>query len=171
MPTEMGLLPASSCSRLNTSTSRIIAIEHGGNVDKFQGDGMLVAFGAPNPVRDHAERALRAAEEMVEEIDHLNRELVASGQPPISVGMGLDTGDVVAGHVGSGERMEFTLIGVPVNNSAYLSKVRPARVLMSEATRERVPAEFNVAEFEPMQLKGAARPQPIYQLEVAVTAE
>ncbi len=85
--------------------------------------------------------------------------------------MGLDTGEVVAGHVGSGERMEFTLIGVPVNNSAYLSKVRPARVLMSETTRERVPHGFHVATYEPMQLKGAKGPQPIYELAISLIAD
>ncbi len=141
-----------------------VVLDHGGNIDKFQGDGMLVVFGAPNPMHDHAERALNAALAMVREVDRFNQELVESGRPAIAVGMGLDTGDVVAGHVGSGERMEFTLIGVPVNNSAYLSKVRPARVLMSETTRERVPHGFQVATYEPMQLKGAKGPQPIYEL-------
>jgi class 3 adenylate cyclase len=67
--------------------------------------------------------------------------------------------------------MEFTLIGVPVNNSSYLSKVRPARVLMSETTRALVPAGFEVTDYEPMLLKGANQPQAIYQLELAVTAE
>src|SRR4029077_16743069 len=81
-------------------------LEHGGNIDKFQGDGMLVVFGAPNPMHDHAERAINAALGMVREIDRFNRELVASGQSAIAVGMGLDTGEVVAGHVGSDERME-----------------------------------------------------------------
>ncbi len=158
---------------LNRYFARMIRVvlAYGGNIDKFQGDGMLVVFGAPNPLRDHAVRAVEAAQEMVAEIDRLNRELVENGQPPISVGIGLDTGDVVAGHVGSDERMEFTLIGVPVNNSAYLSKVRPAHILLSESTQERLGGEFKVKKFEPMLLKGAARPQPIYQLEVAVTAE
>jgi adenylate cyclase len=87
------------------------------------------------------------------------------------VGIGLDTGDVVAGHVGSRRRLEFTLIGVPVNNAAYLSKVRPARVLLSEATREELPPSIEVAALEAMLLKGANRPQPIYELETAVTAE
>jgi adenylate cyclase len=145
-----------------------VVLDHGGNIDKFQGDGMLVVFGAPNPMEDHAERALHAALAMVREVDRFNRELVADGKPPIAVGMGLDTGDVVAGHVGSDDRMEFTLIGVPVNNSAYLAKVRPARVLMSETTRARVPDGFLVADFEPMLLKGASRPQPIYELTIAV---
>ena len=148
-----------------------VVLDHGGNIDKFQGDGMLVVFGAPNPMHDHAERALNAALAMVREVDRFNRELIESGRPAIAVGMGLDTGEVVAGHVGSGERMEFTLIGVPVNNSAYLSKVRPARVLMSETTRERVPHGFHVATYEPMQLKGAKGPQPIYELAISLIAD
>ncbi len=146
-----------------------VVLEHGGNIDKFQGDGMLVVFGAPNPVNDHAVRALNAAVAMMREVELFNREQLEAGRSAISVGMGLDTGEVVAGHVGSDDRMEFTLIGVPVNNSAYLSKVRPARVLMSEATRSRVPEEgFRVADFEPLHLKGAKGPQAIYELAMEV---
>jgi adenylate cyclase len=158
---------------LNEYFARMITVvlAHGGNIDKFQGDGMLVVFGAPNPMKDHAAQALRTAHAMVKEIDRLNRELVVAGHPAISVGMGLDTGEVVAGHVGSRDRMEFTLIGVPVNNSSFLSKVRPARVLMSETTRVLLPVGYGVADFEPMLLKGADKPQAIYQLEIAVSAE
>jgi adenylate cyclase len=158
---------------LNKYFTRMIeaVLEHGGNIDKFQGDGMLVVFGAPNPMADHAARALAAARAMIKEIDGLNRELVEAGKPPISVGIGLDTGDVVAGHVGSVRRLEFTLIGVPVNNSSYLSKVRPAKVLMSEMTRNALPADIEVVDYEPMLLKGTTRHQPIYQLQFTVTAE
>jgi adenylate cyclase len=148
-----------------------VVLAHGGNIDKFQGDGMLVVFGAPNPMDDHAPQALKAARGMVKEIDRFNRDLIEAGQPPISVGIGLDTGYVVAGHVGSQRRLEFTLIGVPVNNSSYLSKVRPARVLMSETTRDLLPAGFEVTDYEPMLLKGAGRPQPIFQLELTVTVD
>jgi len=158
---------------LNDYFQRMITVvlDHGGNIDKFQGDGMLVVFGAPNPMDDHAERALHAALAMVTEIDRFNRELTGSGKPAIAVGMGLDTGEVVAGHVGSHDRMEFTLIGVPVNNSAYLSKIRPARVLMSETTRARLPNGISVADYEPMVLKGGNRPPPIFELSISVTAE
>ena len=145
-----------------------VVLDHGGNIDKFQGDGMLVVFGAPNPINDHAERALHAALAMMREIERFNLEQLDAGGSAISVGMGLDTGEVVAGHVGSDDRMEFTLIGVPVNNSAYLSKVRPARVLMSESTRSRVPDGFHVADFEPLLLKGGKGPQAIYELTVAI---
>jgi adenylate cyclase len=108
---------------------------------------------------------------MIKAIDKLNRELIEAGKPSISVGIGLDTGQVVAGHVGSERRLEFTLIGVPVNNSAYLSKVRPARVLMSETTRASLQNGVDVIDFEPLLLKGANEPQPIYQLQITVTAE
>jgi len=143
---------------LNEYFARMIhvVLTHGGNIDKFQGDGMLVVFGAPNPMQDHAQQALKAAHEMVREIERFNRDLVDARLSTISVGIGLDTGEVVAGHVGSRDRMEFTLIGVPVNNSAYLSKVRPARVLMSESTRAYVPSEFTVASYQPMVLKRGA---------------
>jgi len=158
---------------LNDYFSRMIEVvlEHGGNIDKFQGDGMMVVFGAPNPMADHAERALSAARAMMREIDRLNRELVDAGTPSISVGIGLDTGEVVAGHVGSRRRLEFTLIGVPVNNSSYLSKVRPAKVLMSETTRDLLPDGFEVTDHEAMLLKGANEPQSIYQLQITVTAD
>jgi adenylate cyclase len=158
---------------LNDYFARMIdvVLAHGGNIDKFQGDGMLVVFGAPNPMKDHAAQALRAARGMYNEIDRLNRELIDSGKPAISVGIGLDTGYVVAGHVGSERRLEFTLIGVPVNNSSYLSKVRPAKVLMSETTRDLLPDGFEVTDHEAMLLKGADEPQSIYQLEITVTAD
>jgi adenylate cyclase len=157
---------------LNNYFSRIIeaVLEHGGNIDKFQGDGMLVVFGAPNPMEDHAERAFAAAQAMLKEIDKLNEELAAAGKPQISVGIGLDTGEVVAGHVGSERRLEFTLIGVPVNNSAFLSKVRPAKVLMSETTRLALPADIKVIDYEPLLLKGASQKQPIYQLMIEITS-
>jgi len=158
---------------LNVYFSRMIEVvlEHGGNIDKFQGDGMLVVFGAPNPMTDHAQRALAAALAMIREVDRLNLELLASGLPPISVGIGLDTGEVVAGHVGSERRLEFTLIGVPVNNSSYLSKVRPAKVLMSETTRSSLPDGIEVIAYESLQLKGSSSKQPIYELQITVLSE
>src|SRR5215467_8587506 len=148
-----------------------IVLDYGGNIDKFQGDGMLVVFGAPNPQDDHAERAYSAAQAMVHEVDRLNEELKADGLPTIAIGIGLDTGEVVAGHVGSDKRLEFTLIGVPVNNSAYLSKVRPPRVLMSESTRDALANSVTVVEYEPMLLKGASQKQTIFQMTVEVVSE
>jgi len=72
---------------------------------------------------------------------------------------------------GSDTRLECTLIGVPVNNSAYLSKVRPPKVLLSETTKAALPDGVTVAVYEPLQLKGASEKQPIYQLEIEIVAE
>jgi len=154
---------------LNDYFARMIeaVLEHGGNIDKFQGDGMLVVFGAPNPMIDHAQRAIAAARAMLKAIEGLNKELAAAGKPEISVGMGLVTGEVVAGHVGSDRRMEFTLIGVPVNNCSFLSKVRPAKVLMSESTRDSLASDVEVIDYEPLMLKGTSEKQPIFQLSVS----
>ena len=158
---------------LNDYLKRMIEVvlAHGGNIDKFQGDGMLVVFGAPNPMVDHAERALYAALAMVKEVDRFNRELAAAGRPGISVGIGLDTGEVVAGHVGSERRLEFTLIGMPVNNATRLSKVRPPKILMSEATRNHLPSGVVLTRGIPVLLKGAKQPLAIYELEASVPAE
>ena len=156
---------------LNDYFARMIeaVLEHGGNIDKFQGDGMLVVFGAPNPMIDHAQRALAAARAMLKAIEGLNKELAAAGKPEISVGMGLDTGEVVQGHVGSDQRMEFTLIGVPVNNCSFLSKVRPAKILMSESTRDSLAGDVEVIDYEPLMLKGTTEKQPIFQLSVSTS--
>lgn len=156
---------------LNDYFARMIeaVLEHGGNIDKFQGDGMLVVFGAPNPMIDHAQRALAAARAMLKAIEELNRELAEAGKPEIAVGMGLDTGEVVAGHVGSDRRMEFTLIGVPVNNSSFLSKVRPAKILMSASTRDSLAGDVEVIDYEPLMLKGMTEKQPIFQLSVSTS--
>jgi adenylate cyclase len=158
---------------LNDYFARMIdaVLAHGGNIDKFQGDGMLVVFGAPNPLIDHAERALGAARAMIEEIEILNKELTGMGKPQISVGIGLDTGEVVAGHVGSVKRLEFTLIGVPVNNAFSLSKVRPAKVLMSESTKNLLSKDTEVTAYEPLILKGMTEKQAIYQLQMVVMQE
>ena len=148
-----------------------IVLKHGGNINKFQGDGMLVVFGAPNPMDDHAERAYAAAEAMVSEVERLNQEFAADGLPTIKIGIGLDSGEVIAGSVGSEERMEYTQYGVTVNNSTYLSKVRPPRVLMSEATRAALQDKVSVVDYEPLLFKGASEKQPTYQIEIQITTE
>jgi len=152
---------------LNHYFSRMvdIVLEHGGNVDKFQGDGLLVAFGAPVAMEDSAERAVAAARDMLKEIQRMNKERQRVGDSPFEVGMGLDTGYVVAGNVGSERRLEYTLIGVPVNNAAFLSKQRPAAVLMSQNTFRALGGSAPVVARQPMILKGAFHEIPIYALE------
>ncbi len=147
-----------------------IVLDYGGNVDKFQGDGLLVAFGAPEPQEDSAQRAVSAARAMQAEIGLINEERARLGDSPIEVGIGLDTGWVVAGNVGSERRLEYTLIGVPVNNAAFLSKQRPASVLLSQNTFRALQGQTAVQQRDPIVLKGATKEVPIYALDGSVAS-
>ena len=148
-----------------------IVLEHGGNVDKFQGDGILVVFGAPEPLEDSAERAVRAARAMVREVEQINEERARVGDAPIQVGIGIDTGYVVAGNVGSERRLEYTLIGVPVNNAAFLSKLRPPAILMSQSTFKALNGQIGVITRDPIVLKGGHREVPIYAVDMSPEAQ
>jgi adenylate cyclase len=141
-----------------------IVLAHGGNVDKFQGDGLLAVFGAPAPLEDSAQRAVSAAREMVVEIAAMNAQRVKMGDLPIEVGIGLDTGYVVAGNIGSERRLDYTLIGVPVNNAAYLCNMRPPDVLISQNTFRALHGKVEAVPREPIVLKGGTRPAHIYSL-------
>ncbi len=142
-----------------------IVLDHGGNIDKFQGDGLLVVFGAPVPMEDSAQRAVRAAIDMLKTIRSINIPRVQAGEAPLQVGIGVDSGYVVAGNIGSERRLEYTLIGVPVNNAAYLSKRRPAGAFLSHNTYDQVQLEVRATVQEPIVLKGASDAIPIYLLD------
>jgi len=141
-----------------------IVIAHGGNLDKFLGDGLLVAFGAPVPMPDSAEHALAAARDMAAAVAEMNAERTAAGDPPVQVGIGIDSGSVVAGNVGSELRLEYTLIGIPVNNATFLSKRRPAAVLLSRNTQRLLKDASCLRRLRSIVLKGATRAEPIYAL-------
>jgi class 3 adenylate cyclase len=98
---------------LNTVQGRLadIVLRHGGTVDKFMGDGMLAVFGAPEPLPDHASRAIDAAREMLSSMADVGE---------IKVGIGIQSGEVVVGCLGSGVRMEFTVLGDTVNIASRL---------------------------------------------------
>lgn len=103
-----------------------------GTVDKFMGDGMLAVFGAPAPLEDHADRALAAAEQMQAYMTEMDL--------PIRLGIGVHSGEVVVGCLGTGVRMEFTVLGDTVNTASRLeSKTKEVgeRVLISRATVDR----------------------------------
>ena len=93
---------------------------HGGTVDKFIGDGLMVFFGAPNQLDNPAQRAFSAAQEMLQRLETLNKKLKQEDIEEIQIGIGIHYGDVVVGHVGSESRHEYTVIGDTVNLAARL---------------------------------------------------
>ena len=137
--------------------------KHGGVIDKFIGDAIMAIFGAPVSLPDHARRAVECGREMHAELNLLNEKLRQEGRPEIAMGVGVHTGEVVAGNMGAEHRLNYTVIGDTVNVAARLeSETKPVgrSPLFSQATLEA--AGLTAAEVDtigPLQVKG--RKQPI----------
>lgn len=132
---------------------------HGGVVTSMMGDGLMAVFGAPVPLPDHAESAVRAAQEMVELIELFNREQSAAGKATIRVGIGIASGDMVAGYVGTNQRATYTCIGDTVNLAARLeahTKVVQRVILIDDATRASLRNGFGIEPLGPVPFKGKA---------------
>ena len=154
---------------LNEYFERMVEIvfRYEGTLDKFIGDEMMVLFGAPVAHRDDPERAVQAAIEMQKAMAGLNEQHLAHGLPPFAIGIGINTGEVVAGYIGSSQAMEYTVIGDPVNTGARLCSIaRPAQILISEGTRERLGDRFETKALPEVQVKGKARPIRVYEVVV-----
>jgi adenylate cyclase len=131
--------PGELIELLNAYLTRMCSVifRWGGTLDKFMGDAILAVFGAPVTGPDDSRRAVRAALQMAEALKELNGELRGRGLPELRTGTALHTGTVVAGNVGSNERMEYTVIGDPVNLVARveeLNKTYGTDLLMTEET-------------------------------------
>jgi adenylate cyclase len=132
---------------------------HGGVVTLMMGDGLMSVFGAPMPLPDHAERAVHAAQEMVEMIVLFNQERDAAGKPTITIGIGIASGEVVAGYTGTNERATYTCIGDTVNLAARLeahTKVVQRGILIDEATRSALSERIAVEPLGPVPFRGKA---------------
>ena len=117
-----------------------VVLEFGGTIDKFAGDGVMAVFGAPDPLPDHAERALLCACAMQVKQHEVNGQLEADGLPALGVGIGVNTGTVIAGTVGGGGRLEYTVLGDAVNLAQRLqAEARPGEVLAARSTAEAAP--------------------------------
>lgn len=115
-----GMAPEAVIALLNRYFDRMAdAVHaHGGTVDKFIGDGLMAFFGAPESLAEPCEAAVRAARAMVTALEDLNRERMATDQPPLAMGIGLHYGEAAVGHVGGASRHEYTAIGDTVNTAA-----------------------------------------------------
>src|SRR4029077_14339709 len=130
---------------------------HGGVVTLMMGDGLMSVFGAPMPLPDHEESAVRTAQEMIELIDLFNREREAAGKPPIRIGIGIASGEMVAGYTGTNQRATYTCVGDTVNLAARLeqhTKVAQRVILIDEATRSSLSDRIAVEPLGPVPFKG-----------------
>jgi class 3 adenylate cyclase len=94
---------------------QVVEIEHGGMINKFLGDGFMALFGVDGDQYDHADKALAAAHDLEHRLERLNSDLIRHEQEPIRIGIGINSGRVIVGSIGSPERLEFTVIGSTVN--------------------------------------------------------
>ena len=132
-----------------------LVFQHGGYVDKFIGDCVMAVFSAPNPRPNDAYEAVLSAWRQQQRILEMMAEWAAKGRKIFTVGMGLNTGEVVMGNLGSRERMNYTVIGDNVNTAARLYNVaKGGQIIISESTYEDVKDHFIVNELAPVFVKG-----------------
>ena len=171
-----GLSPRDLLAWLNRAMAICVpAITHrGGMVNKFTGDGFLAVFGAPvsEGVEADAEAAIDAALEIQASLEGLNRTLEAEGLPTMRMRVGIHSGDVLAGSMGSSERVEYALIGDTVNCASRLESLARerhdnlCRVLVSAETHQLLARRPELAwqSWGPMQVKGREEPLDIWEL-------
>jgi adenylate cyclase len=147
-----------------TAMSEII-FTHGGTLDKYIGDGLMALFGAPNATPDDAMNAVKAAVAMQRKVNTLNGELVADGLLPVTIGIGLHTGDALIGYIGSEKRSEYTAIGDTVNLAARLeATAKGGQILLSEATAKAVGNAFELVAREPIKVRNRTQPVSLFEL-------
>jgi adenylate cyclase len=142
-----------------------IIFKHEGTLDKFVGDEIMAIFGAPVSHPDDAYRAVKVACEQMVALEEWNRVRVAEGEPAIHIGIGINTGSVVAGYLGSSKALEYTVIGDVVNTASRLCSVASAdHILISTSTYELVKDYFEVQELAPALVKGKAQALQVYKV-------
>jgi len=143
-----------------------IIFAHGGTLDKYLGDGLMALFGAPTATPDDASNALNAAVAMQRRLLGINRELRDEGIPEIGVGMGLHTGEVVVGYIGSERRSEYTAIGDTVNTSSRLeSNARGGEILISDATAKAAHSRYKLQPREAIMVKNRQQPVNLWEVD------
>jgi adenylate cyclase len=163
------LPPAETIELLNSYyTLMFDAIgSQGGIVNQIQGDGLMALFGAPLPHADHAERAVRAGLEMLEMVAGFNRDQAAQGKPEIRIGIGIASGQVIAGYTGTERRVTYTCVGDTVNVAAHLethTKVLGQPILIDEHTRAGLSNAIRVQDYGSVQFKTRAQRVQVYSV-------
>ncbi|HTY09653.1 MAG TPA: adenylate/guanylate cyclase domain-containing protein [Bacteroidota bacterium] len=144
-----------------------IVFKYGGTVDKFIGDGLMVFYGAPEPQPDHALRCVKAAIEMQLKCRELKRRWEPAGRLPLRIRIGINTGEVVVGDLGSARRMEYTVLGSDVNLAQRLESNAPVEgIMISEATYRHVKGQVPIRPLEPIKVKGLDTPVAVYEVPV-----
>jgi class 3 adenylate cyclase len=137
---------------------------HGGTLNEFVGDAVMAVFGAPDPLPDHAERAVRCALAMQARQRELNAEAESLGAPPLAMGIGINTGKVMAGTMGGGGRLQYTVIGDAVNVAARLQGEAEAGEVLSTAATAAAAPGVRAEPVGPVMVKGRTEPVEVHRI-------
>ncbi len=162
------LAPEEVVRRLNIYFKTMVEVvfEFDGTLDKYVGDAIMAFFGAPKDDPNHADKACRCALGMREELKKVNERLMSEGIPPMKIGIGINTGEVVVGNIGSERRMDYTVIGDSVNLASRLegmNKEFGTTIIISEFTLAKAPGVV-VKDLGSVRVKGKEETVRIYEL-------
>lgn len=141
----------------------------GGVVNQMVGDGLMAIFGAPLPIPNPGEQAVRAALEMIEMINLFNVDQAAAHKPAIQIGVGIASGRVIAGYTGTQRRATYTCVGDTVNLAARLeshTKLTQKPILIDQATRASLSETIKVEDLGPLEIKGKAQAVNVFAVNV-----
>lgn len=161
--------PEAIVSQLNEYFSEMVAVlfRHNGTLDKFVGDMVMGLFGAPVVDPAHADNAVACAIEMSAALSRLNARWATEGRPVLDIGIGINSGDMIAGNIGSQSIMSYTVIGDAVNLGSRiesLNKQYGTRLLISQATRDRLTRSFATRRVGEVTVKGRREPVVIWEV-------
>jgi adenylate cyclase len=136
-----------------------------GTLDKFMGDGIMALWGAPVAHPDDASLSVQCALEQMVALGDFNRARMAIGQPALAIGIGIHTGPLVAGYIGSSKALSYTVIGDTANTSARLCGIAtPGQIIVSETTYARLGPRFEYQELAPAHVKNKANELRIFNV-------
>jgi len=168
-PMSEAMSPEAVVAILNEYFDRmvpVIMVEEG-TLDKYVGDAIMAVWGAPMPQRDHARRAVRAGLGMLAALSELQAGWRERGVPAFEIGIGINSGEAVAGNIGSRKRAQYTVIGDSVNTAARLESLNKelgTRMIISDATYRLVEDMVEVRLLPPVMVKGKAEPLTVYEV-------
>ena len=162
-----GLPPETVVQLLNRYFAEMtpIVFQHQGLLDKYMGDGLMALFGVPYEIPEAAVNAVSAAVSMQHRLSQLNLEFEERGLPEIEIGIGINTGIVTVGYIGSEQRTDYTAIGDAVNLAARFEKLAQAQqILIGQSTLEAIGQRFPIRACGETFVKGKSEPQPTYEV-------
>jgi len=162
-----GANPAGVVDMMNEYFEQMVEVvfKYEGTLDKFMGDGIMALWGAPVVHPDDALRSVSCALEQMDVLARFNRRRVEENQEALAIGIGIHTGPLVAGYIGSSKALSYTVIGDVANTSARVCGIAaPGQVLISEATLAGLQNKVEVEELPPANLKGKEKPFRIFNV-------